>query len=161
MKPAGRADAVEHYPARSMDVSMEPAAVHQIVGVAMARHRYRLCSDVSTGVGIYRTGSAAKEILNLVVPFEVFPFTAGRPHGSGEIAAWTEPAPGGVRLALSLREGFPHAVVVRAIAAELIEEFRANGVLIQASEPFTGLDLPPDSPGRPKNIPKRRRVQPS
>lgn len=159
MSPAGRTDSIEHYPARSMEVSLGPASVHEVVLAAMTRQRYRLHGDVAAGVGIYRIGSAAKEFLNLVLPVEIFSTMAGKPHGSAEIAAWTVPAPGGVRLTLSLRTGFPHAVVVRSVAAELIDEFRANGVLIQASEPFTGLDLPPDSPGRPKHVPAGRRAR--
>lgn len=149
MNPAGRDRAVQKFPARSMDLSLEANAAHEIVRATMIRHHYKPYGEIGAGVATYRFGSLAKEFLNQIVPLDLFSSMSGKQAGSAKIAAWTEPVPGGVRLTISLVTGILHAKEASQMAAELIEEFRAKGSLIRASEPFTGFDLPRDSPGRP------------
>lgn len=158
MNPAGRARAAQQFPARWMDVSLEEGKVYEIVQIAMKRHHYSPHGEVVTGAGLYQFGSPVKEIIYDVLPLDPWFRMLGIPIGWADIAAWMVPVPGGVRLTVSLVKGVFHSKVVSEMAAELVEEFRVNGALIQASEPFTGLDLPLDSPGRPAAHRKRDRA---
>ena len=158
MAAAGRADAAaEGFPARWIDVSAELPAVHAALGEAMARHRYTPHETTPDGVTHFRQGSHGLAFLADTFDLGLIRRIMGRPEESfAQIAAWTSPVVGGHRLTVSLLDGVSHAKEVRSMLVELIETFRANGLLIDASPLFSGLDLPLDSPGRPSKLHRKR-----
>jgi hypothetical protein len=158
MAAAGRADAAaEGFPARWIDVSAEPPAIHAALGAAMARHRYTPHETTPDGVTRFRLGSHGLAFLADTFDVGLIRRLMGRPEESfAQIAAWITPADGGHRLTVSLLDGVSHAKEVRSMLVELIETFRTDGVLVDASPLFSGLDLPLDSPGRPSTLHRKR-----
>jgi hypothetical protein len=146
------ASATEHLPARWLDISADPAAIHARTASAMRRHLYRAHGPVVDGIARYRYMSPGSEFLSDMASFGLILNILGRPDSFAELAAWTEPSPDGTRLTISLAHGIFHAKRVRAMIVEIIEEFRVDGSLVNASPPFSGLDLPLDSPGRPSRM---------
>jgi len=153
-----RADAAaENLPARWIDVSAPLPVVNAAVGAAMQRHRYTPHESTADGVTRFRFGSPGIGFLADMFDVGLIRRIMRRPDESyAEIAAWTTPIENGYRLTVSLLSGLSHANEVRSLLVELIEIFRADGVLIDASPLFSGLDLPLDSPGRPSRLHRKR-----
>ena len=154
---ARRDSAAEYLPARWIDIAAEPPAVHGVLGAAMQRHRYRPHETTPDGVTRFRFGSPGLGFVSDMFDVGLIRRIMGRPDESfAQIAAWTTPVDGGQRLTISLLDGLSHANEVRTMMVELIETFRTDGVLIDASPLFSGIDLPLDSPGRPSRLHRKR-----
>jgi hypothetical protein len=149
--------ALKYFPARWINVSVDAARAHHLAAVAMNRHRYTLREQRTPDVALFQYGTVAREFLWDFLGFDAVAFFRGLPTEWAQIAVWTEPVAGGTRISVSLLDGLTHRTEVRMTIEDLIEGFRAEGVLLQVSEPFSGLDLPADSPGQPK--PHRRSRQ--
>jgi hypothetical protein len=150
MRSTGPADppSVEHFPARWIDVSADADAAHSTVRAAMERHHYKPYGVMADGVARYRFLSPGVDFLSSALGFGVILRMMGRPTGWAELVAWTEPAPRGLRITVSLTEGVFHGKEVRTMITELIETFRRDGLLLDVSERFSSRDLPVGSPGR-------------
>lgn len=144
------ATAEQHYPARWIDVSVDAETAHAAVAAVVAQHDYSPTGTSAGDIRRYRFGSPGLEFLSDAVGFGLVLRALGRPDGWAELVAFTHAGDGGVRLTVSLVEGVFHARVVAAAIEEIVDTFRRDGVLVDSSEPFSGLDLPPDSPGRPR-----------
>ena len=99
------------------------------------------------------TAAGWAAILGLGLIFRFF----GRSNEHARIAVWTEPLPAATRVTVSLVTGIFQAPAVHSTITELIDDLSAAGVLLQAGEPFSGIDLPANSPGQP--FPRRRARQ--
>jgi len=161
---AGKADgrrrpdaAAEHLPARWIDVAAQLPVVHAAVGAAMQRHRYRAHESTADGVTRFRFGSPGLGFLADMFDVGLVRRIMRLPNESyAEIAVWTTPIENGHRLTISLLTGLSHATEVRSLLVELIDTFRADGTLVDASPLFSGIDLPLDSPGRPTRLHRGR-----
>jgi hypothetical protein len=143
-------------PARWIDVSVDAATAHEAVRAAMARRRYTPIGEVVNGVNYYRHGTLLSEFVSDVVGFSLITWLTGRPTGYAKFAGWTEPAPGGTRVNVSLVTGYAHAAWFRLTVDDLINGFGAAGTLLGTSDPFSGIDLPDGSPGQPLAHRRRR-----
>jgi hypothetical protein len=153
----------KYLPARWIDVAADDATVHTIVAEVMVRGYYSQTGEVTAGVAIFEHGTQTREFWFDVLNADLILQLMGRPGGWGRVVAFTEPiaagptpaepAPSGTRVTISLTDGLPHRNHVRRLIAEVIEAVGQRGILIGTSEPFTGIDLPQDSPGQP--YPKR------
>ena len=142
MGAAGRASsAAENLPARWIDVAADAESVRSAVAEAMARHDYTRHGADESGVTKYRFGSPGAEFVSDALSLGLVLRVLGRPDGWAEIAVWTRTTPGGVRLTVSLVKGTFHAAKVRSLIVELIEVFRADGTLLDASAPLSSVDL--------------------
>jgi hypothetical protein len=123
----------------------------------MQRHRYRPHDTTADGVTRFRFGSPGIGFLADMFDVGLIRRIMRRPDESyAEIAAWTTPIESGHRLTVSLLSGLSHANEVRSLLVELIETFRVEGTLVDASPLFSGVDLPLDSPGRPTRLHRGR-----
>jgi len=154
-------NANKHLPARWIDVSVDDASTHAVARAAMARRHYTPRGATIGGVALYQYGTLAREFFSDLLSLGLFARLAGRPDGYARIAVWTEPIDGGTRVSVSLVTGVFHAAALHATISELIQDFAATGALIRAGEPFSGLDLPPDSPGYPLAHRRRSRARPA
>lgn len=142
MGAAGRASsAAENLPARWIDVDADAESVRAVVADAMARHDYTRHGADEAGVTTYRFGSPGAEFVSDALSLGLVLRMLGRPDGWAEIAVWTMPTPAGVRLTVGLMKGTFHAAEVRTLIVELIEVFRADGTLLDASAPLSSVDL--------------------
>ena len=146
---------LKYFPARWIDVSVDAARAHTLAADAMNRHRYTLRQQRTADVALFQYGTVAREFFWDFLGIDAIAFFRGLPSEWAQIAVWTEHIAGGTRIGVSLLDGLTHRTEVRATIEDLIEMARGEGVLLQVSEPFSGLDLPADSPGQPK--PRRRR----
>jgi hypothetical protein len=142
-------NANRHLPARWIDVSADEATAHAVARAAMARRHYTPRGAVADGVALYQYGTLAREFFSDLLSLGLFARLVGRPDGYARIAVWTEPIDGGTRVSVSLVTGVFHAAALRTTIGELIQDFAAAGSLIRSGDAFSGLDLPPDSPGYP------------
>jgi hypothetical protein len=149
--------ALKYFPARWIDVSVDAARAHDLAARALNRHRYTLREQRSPAVAFFQYGTPGREFLWDILGFDAVAFFRGLPTEWAQIAVWTEPVAGGTRISVSLVDGLTHRTEVRSTIDDLIADFRAEGVLLAVSDPFSGLDLPADSPGQPK--PRRKRKQ--
>jgi len=142
MAAAGRASsAAENLPARWIDVAADDAAVRSVVDAAMLRHDYKRHDVGADGVTRYRFGSPGAEFVSDALSLGLVLRVLGKPDGWAEIATWTTPTAGGVRVSVSLVQGTFHAKKVRSLIVELIEAFRSDGTLVDASEMLSSRDL--------------------
>jgi hypothetical protein len=141
---------VEYFPARWIDVDTGADAAHGVVRAVMLRYRYKPYGALAEGVARYRFGSPAAEFLSDTLSLGLVLTLLKRPDGWAELAAWTAPAPRGVRVTIGLTHGVSHRRAVRSMLGDIVEAFRSDGTLIDASEPFSGHDLPAGTPGRPR-----------
>ena len=144
----------KYLPARAMDVSVDAAAALEFARAAMARHHFTPHGAITGGVWMFRYGTPIDEFFSDILGLGVFYRMIGRSDAYARIAVWTEPLATGTRLTVSLVTGIFQAPTVQTTITELIGDFTDAGVLIQAGEPFSGIDLPADSPGQP--FPRRR-----
>jgi hypothetical protein len=150
MSAESRAERVTRMlPARWLDVSVDAATAHETVRTAMAVRRYTPVGSGVNGVAYYRHGTLLSEFLSDAVAFSLIKWLMKRPIGYAKFAVWTEPAAGGTRVTLSLVTGYAHAAWLRLTIDDLITGFGAAGTLVRTGEPFSGIDLPDGSPGRP------------
>lgn len=150
MSAASRArNANRHLPARWIDVAGDAASTHAFAHTAMARRGYTPRGRVDDGVAYYQYGTPARQFFSDVLSFGIVRRLLGRPDGYALLAVWTEPIAGGTRVTVSLVTGIFHAAAVHETLAELINDVDAAGALLQAGAPFSGIDLPAHSPGRP------------
>ena len=148
MASTGPADsAVENLPARWIDVAADATSVHNTVRAAMERHHYKPHGTPADGVAMYRFGSPGAEFVSDALSLGLVLRLMKRPDGWAELAAWTVPTEGGVRLSVSLVKGVFHAEEVRTMITEIIETFRSDGTLVDASERFSSRDLPKGTTG--------------
>ncbi|WEO76311.1 hypothetical protein BJQ94_13180 [Cryobacterium sp. SO2] len=130
-------------------MSVDEATAHAFAHTAMAGRRYTPVGERVDGVVLYQYGTLLTEFLSEIAGLPLILRLAGRPYGYAKIAVWTEPAAGGTRVSVSLLTGLFHAEALRLTVDELIRAFDTAGTLLRAGEPFSGIDLPPASPGRP------------
>jgi hypothetical protein len=150
--------AAQYFPARWIDVSTTEQVVRDAVQAAMRRRHYSARSTTADGVTMYRFGSRGLGFLSDMLSAGLILRIMGRPHEAwAQIAAWTTPVEGGLRVTISLLDGMSHSSQLRSMLVELIETFRRDDVLIDASPLFSGLDLPLESPGRPSQMHRARR----
>ncbi|MGY4857624.1 hypothetical protein [Cryobacterium sp. AP23] len=142
-------NATQHLPARWIEVSVDAAGAHESARVAMARHRYTPVGEVVDGVAQYQYGTLLTEFLSEIAGLPLILRLAGKPYGYAKIAVWTAPVPDGTRLTVSLLTGLFHAEELRRTIDDLIIGFGAAGTLLRTGEPFSGIDLPAESPGQP------------
>jgi len=142
MAAAGRASsAAENLPARWIDVASDADAVRAVVDAAMVRNDYKKHDVDDAGVVRYRFGSPGAEFVSDALSLGLVLRVLGKPDGWAEIATWTAPSADGVRVSVSLVKGTFHAKKVRSLIVELIETFRADGTLVDASEMLSSRDL--------------------
>lgn len=151
-----RKTALKYFPARWIDTATDAPSAHRAAAVAMERRHYSLRDAPSPDVALYQYGTVAREFWWGMVGIDFVMRVVGRPDGWAQIAVWTTAIPGGTRIGISLRDGVFHATAVRSTIDELVADLHATGTLLAVSEPFSGLDLPADSPGQPKPRRKRR-----
>jgi hypothetical protein len=147
----------KQFPARWIDVAADAATAHDIARAVLVRRRYRVGAAPAGGVLVYEYGTRLGEFIDDMYSLGLIAYLFGRPTGYGRVAVFTEAVDGGTRLTVSLVTGRNHARSVREVVAELIHTVAATGLLVQAGEPFSGVDLPSDSPGQP--VPGYRRRQ--
>ena len=138
------------FPARWIDVAADAATAHDIARAVLERRRYRADATPTGGVLVYEYGTRLGEFIDDMYSLGLVAYLLGRPTGYGRVAVWTEAVDGGTRLTVSLVTGRNHARSVHEVIAELIHTVAATGLLVQAGEPFSGIDLPADSPGQPR-----------
>jgi hypothetical protein len=151
-----RNNALKYFPACWVDVSTDAVAAHRVAAAAMVRRHYSVRSTASPDVVFYQYGTGAREFWWDVIGIDLIMRLMGRPDGWAQIAVWTTAVPGGTRIWVALIDGVFHADAVRSTIDELVIDVRAAGILIAVGEPFSGLDLPADSPGQPNPRRKRR-----
>jgi hypothetical protein len=142
-------NANRHLPARWIDVARDAAGTHAFAHTAMARRGYTPRGPVDDGVAYYQYGTPVRQFFSDVLSFGIVRRLLGRPDGYALLAVWTEPVAGGTRVTVSLVTGLFHAAALHETLAELITDVDAAGALLQAGAPFSGINLPADSPGRP------------
>jgi len=147
----------KHLPARAIDVSCDAASALEFARVAMARHHFTPHGPVVEGAWMFRYSTLADEFLSDILGLGLIFRFFGRSNEHARIAVWTEPLPAATRVTVSLVTGIFQAPAVHSTITELIDDLSAAGVLLQAGEPFSGIDLPANSPGQP--FPRRRARQ--
>jgi hypothetical protein len=144
------------FPARWIDVAADAPTAHDFARAVLAGRHYRVEAAPAGAVLFYEYGTRLGEFLDDLYSLGVIAYLRGRPRGYGRVAAWTETIDGGTRLTVSLVTGYHHAKSVHAVIAEVIDAAAAAGVLTQVGAPFSGIDLPSDSPGQPAPGYRRR-----
>ena len=139
------------------DDATNDRVAHDIARAVLERRRYRADATPTGGVLVYEYGTRLGEFIDDMYSLGLIAYLFGRPTGYGRVAVFTEAVDEGTRLTVSLVTGRNHARSVREVVAELIHTVAATGLLVQAGDPFSGVDLPSDSPGQP--VPDYRRRQ--
>jgi hypothetical protein len=140
----------KYLPARWIDVAADAATVHGFAHSAMTTHHYTQHGDISDGVAVYLYGTLLREFVFDLFAVGLILRLMGRPDGFARIVVFTEPVVNGTRVTVSLANGVFHADHVRLTIEALITRFEERGLLLGTSEPFSGLDLPGNSPGQPR-----------
>jgi hypothetical protein len=140
----------KYLPARWMDVSADAATAHGFAHTAMTTHHYTQRGTVINGVAVYLYGTLLREFIFDALAVGLILRLMGRPDGFARIVVLTEPLENGTRVTVSLLDGVFHADHVRLTIEALIARFEERGMLRGTSEPFSGLDLPANSPGQPR-----------
>jgi hypothetical protein len=151
-----RNNALKYFPACWVDVSTDAAGAHRAAAIAMQRRHYSLRSSPSPDVAFYQYGTGAREFWWDVIGIDLIVRMMGRPDAWAQIAVWTTAVPGGTRIWVALIDGISHRDAVRSTIDELVTDVHAAGILLAVGEPFSGFDLPADSPGQPNPRRKRR-----
>jgi hypothetical protein len=151
-----RKNSLKYFPACWVEVATDAPTAHGAASVAMRRRHYSLREAASPEVLFYQYGTGAREFWWDVLGIDLVMRMMGRPNGWAQIAVWTTAVPGGTRIWVALIDGVFHADAVRSTIDELVNDVRAAGVLLAVGEPFSGFDLPAESPGQPNPRRKRR-----
>ena len=148
MSDRRRTAAVQHLPARVLQVTSPRAQIVDVVGRELSARGYRLAqSDASHGDEhlTFHWSSPAREVIDDVLGISVLRSTFhGGPHGFGRVTVILSGAAPATVVTIALRRGVFHAPTVREVVERIVADFAAAGTLTEAGTPISTLDLPPE-----------------
>ena len=132
-----------------MEVTADVPTIQQMVHSSLKKNHYSRDASSTDNIFRYYHGNLVTEMVSNATGWDLIKMMAGRPTGFGQIVAWVEATADGHRLSLSLTTGVAQAKFISIIFDELVAQFSGTGQLLRVSEPYSGMDLPLESPGRP------------
>ena len=148
MSDRRRTAAVEHLPARVLQVTSPRAQIVDLGGRELSARGYRLAqSDASHGDErlTFHWSSPTREVIDDVLGISVLRSKLrGGPHGFGRVTVHLSGAAPATVVTIALRHGVFHAPAVREVVERVVAEFAAAGTLTEAGTPISTVDLPPE-----------------
>ena len=151
MSDRRRTAAVQHLPARVLQVTAPRAQIVDVVGRELSARGYRLAqSDASHGDEhlTFHWSSPTREVIDDVLGISVLRSKLrGGPHGFGRVTVILSGAAPATVVTIALRQGVFHAATVREVIERILADFAAARTLTEAGTPISTVDLPPEMTG--------------